>query len=231
MILRSFFLFISTIVLTTGLFSQKLSLSDDKKILSLIERFSDKDLFIQGDAIRDVVNYGNKAVDYLVLSLADTNDDVRVCSAIALDKIAPEGIQAIPFLINALNDESSDVRWCSAIALGKFRGNANSAVNGLQKLLNDKEYNVRWAAYTSLNAIDKESINVPHDVSDIVTILESLTPQLMKEFNVPGVSISIVKNNAIAYSKGFGVSDVLLKTKVTNKTIFEACSMSKPVFA
>jgi len=231
MILRSFFLFISTIVLTTGLFSQKLRSSDEKKILSLIERFSDKDLFIQGDAIRDVVNYGNKAVDYLVLSLADTNDDVRVCSAIALDKIAPEGIQAIPFLINALNDESSDVRWCSAIALGKFRGNANSAVNGLQKLLNDKEYTVRWAAYTSLNAIDKESINVPHDVSDIVTILESLTPQLMKEFNVPGVSISIIKNNAIAYSKGFGVSDALLKTEVNNKTIFEACSMSKPVFA
>ncbi len=231
MILRSFFLFISTIVLTTGLFSQKLSSSDEKKILSAIERFSDKDLFVQGDAIRSVVLYGNKAVDYLVRSLADTNDDVRVCSAIALDKIAPEGAKAIPFLINALNDKSSDVRWCSAIALGKFRGNANSAVKGLQKLLNDKENSVRWVAYISLNAIDNRSINVPHDVSNVVDTLESLIPQLMKGFNVPGVSISIVKNNAIAYSKGFGISDALLKTEVTNKTIFEACSMSKPVFA
>jgi CubicO group peptidase (beta-lactamase class C family) len=225
------FLSISTIVLATGLFSQKLNSSDEKKILSLIERFSDKDLFIQGDAIRGVVHFGNKAVDYLVRSLADTNDDVRICSAIALDKIAPEGTKAIPSLINALKDESSDVRWCSAIALGKFRGNANSVVNGLQKLLNDKEYNVRWAAYTSLNAIDKKSINVPHDFSDVVDTLESLTPQLMKEFNIPGVSISIIKNNAIVYSKGFGVSDAFLKTEVTNKTIFEACSMSKPVFA
>lgn len=222
---------LSSAVITTSLFCQKLNSSDEKNIVSLIEQFHDKDLFIQGDAIRGVVRYGNRAVDFLVRSLSDTSVDVRICSAIALEKIAPEGAKAIPSLINALNDNSSDVRWCSAIALGKFRGNANSAVKGLQKLLNDKENSVRWAAYTSLNAIDKKSINVPHDVSDVVDTLESLTPQLMKELNVPGVSISIIKNNAIAYSKGFGVSDALLEKAVTNTTIFEACSMSKPVFA
>ncbi len=49
---------------------------------------------------------------------------------------------------------------------------------------------------------------------------------------MPGVSISIIYNNKIYCSnKQFGFSDINLKTPVTNETIFEACSMTKPMFA
>jgi CubicO group peptidase (beta-lactamase class C family) len=53
----------------------------------------------------------------------------------------------------------------------------------------------------------------------------------MSELKVPGVSIALIQNKDIAYSKSFGIKDSRSGSPVTDKTIFEACSMSKPVFA
>lgn len=53
----------------------------------------------------------------------------------------------------------------------------------------------------------------------------------MKATNVPGLSIAIVKNGKVAWRKGFGVKDRATNEPVTNDTMFEAASMSKPVFA
>ena len=63
------------------------------------------------------------------------------------------------------------------------------SVPELQKLLFDKDYDVRWAAYISLNKIDKNSLNIIPDFSSVIKNVELLTPQLMNELNVPGVSI------------------------------------------
>jgi CubicO group peptidase (beta-lactamase class C family) len=52
----------------------------------------------------------------------------------------------------------------------------------------------------------------------------------MKDLKVPGVSISVIKNSELQWSAAFGVADEARKTPVNNKTMFEACSMSKPVF-
>jgi len=130
-----------------------------------------------------------------------------------------------------LKDKNSNVRWCSAIALGKFFLKAKSVVPDLLNLLNDDDRDIRWAAYISLSKIDKQAINKAPETSNVIDKLENLTPQLMKKLKVPGVSISVIKNNKLEWSKSFGVIDVVQQNKVTNKTIFEACSMSKPVFA
>lgn len=48
---------------------------------------------------------------------------------------------------------------------------------------------------------------------------------LMEEAKIPGVSLSIIKNSKVVYSKGFGISSG--SNKVTEKTIFQAASLSK----
>ena len=159
------------------------------------------------------------------------DENVRWCSAIALEKMSPAGKQAIPFLIKSLNDKNSNIRWCAAIALGNYQTDAESAVPELQKLLFDPGYDVRWAAYISLNKIDKNALNIIPDFSSVIKNVELLTPQLMSQLNVPGVSVSLILNKEIAWTKCFGLSDASKQTNVTQKTMFEACSMSKPVFA
>ena len=48
---------------------------------------------------------------------------------------------------------------------------------------------------------------------------------------MPGLSIVVLHDARIAWRRGFGVRDVASKVPVTNETMFEAASMSKPVFA
>ncbi len=198
---------------------------------SLIAKFSDNDPWVSGEAINELVKIGEPAVDNLIFSLQDKDENVRWCSAITLEKISPLGKQSIPFLISALKDQNSNVRWCSALALRKFELDALEAIPSLQKLLYDDDYDVRWAAYISLSKIDKKSLNIIPDLSDKISSIEKLTPELMEELNVPGVSISIIQKNKIVYSNSFGVADANTETPVNDKTMFEACSMSKPVFA
>jgi CubicO group peptidase (beta-lactamase class C family) len=221
--------FVFTLI-TPHSYSQEINPTNEKAILSLISKFSDKDPFVSGEAITSLVNIGSPTVDLLIKSLVDTNDDVRECSAIALGRIAPGGIKTIPFLTEALKDKKAEVRWYSAIALGKFQNEAASSIQSLLNLLNDDDHDVRWAAYISLNKINKKAINKKPEFSRIIELLENLTPQLIKELKVPGVSISIINNYKLSWSKSFGVADAVQKNRVNNKTIYEACSMSKPVF-
>ncbi len=200
-------------------------------ISSLIQKFSDRDPFVRGDAVTLVVKLGSAAVGHLVIALNDKNDDTRLCSAIALGRIAPQGAKSITYLVEALKDKNPDVRWCSAIALGKFRTDAESAVAPLLAMLNDSDRDTRWAAYTALLKINKASINKTREIGEVIRTIETLTPQLMKELRVPGVSISIIKDHKLAWIKSFGFSDAAEKKPVDNNTMFEACSMSKPVFA
>lgn len=53
----------------------------------------------------------------------------------------------------------------------------------------------------------------------------------MKHYHVPGVSIAIIDQGKIVWGKGYGVQDLKTKQAVTTQTIFQACSISKPVSA
>ena len=51
----------------------------------------------------------------------------------------------------------------------------------------------------------------------------------MKHYNVPGVSVAVFCDDKVQWAKGYGVMDNETKTPVTEKTLFVAGSISKPV--
>jgi len=55
--------------------------------------------------------------------------------------------------------------------------------------------------------------------------------ELMKRFNVPGVSVAVIRNFGIHWAKGYGVADVETGATVNAETMFQAASISKPVAA
>ena len=63
------------------------------------------------------------------------------------------------------------------------------------------------------------------------SIIEAETPSLMEKFHVPGVSIAIIENNQIAWTETWGVKRAGSDDRVDERTLFEAASMSKPLFA
>jgi CubicO group peptidase (beta-lactamase class C family) len=59
----------------------------------------------------------------------------------------------------------------------------------------------------------------------------AVVQQLLKQFNVPGVSIAIIEGFRIAWTGAYGVADAEVRTPVTTETLFQAASISKPVAA
>ena len=223
--------FVLIFLLVSKSYPQEINNNVERSIHTIINKFYNEDPFINGEAITEIIKFGNNAVDYLIEYLQNENENVRWCSAIALGKIAPEGVKAIPYLIVALKDNNSNVRWCSALALGKFNQAALNAVPELLNLLNDEDKNIRWASFLAIKKINPEFHFQPPKISDAISTIDNNVPMLMKEFNVPGVSIVLIKDREIVLSKTFGVKDSRTSEPVNERTMFEACSMTKPVFA
>jgi CubicO group peptidase (beta-lactamase class C family) len=68
-------------------------------------------------------------------------------------------------------------------------------------------------------------------VDRVVAGLERQLPEWMRKANVPGLGIALIQNAKVAWLQGFGVKDASLNVPVDEATMFEAASMSKPVFA
>lgn len=60
---------------------------------------------------------------------------------------------------------------------------------------------------------------------------ETLIPSLQKEYKVPGVAMAVVDDGKVVWSREFGIQNADSGKAVTKDTLFEAASMSKPVFA
>lgn len=55
--------------------------------------------------------------------------------------------------------------------------------------------------------------------------------ELMEKYKVPGVSVAVINDFEIVWSKGYGVADVETRKPVDSGTLFQAASIEKPVKA
>src|SRR3981081_2849854 len=86
------------------------------------------------------------------------------------------------------------------------------------------------AGYSSRAHESASSMAAPAWTSRIAN-LEKNIPKLMDENKVPGLALALIKDAKVAWVRGFGVRDRATGSRVHNSTVFEAASMSKPVFA
>ena len=85
----------------------------------------------------------------------------------------------------------------------------------------------------SLAGCSKRSSTLPAASSwrDAVAKIEERLPVLMSELKVPGAAIAAIKEARVVWIKNCGVSSADTGAPVNSGTLFEAQSMSKPVFA
>jgi len=65
----------------------------------------------------------------------------------------------------------------------------------------------------------------------LVDSLEEGIPRLMKEATVPGLAITLIREGSMVWSQAFGVRNRVTQEPVALDTLFEAASLSKPLFA
>ncbi len=66
---------------------------------------------------------------------------------------------------------------------------------------------------------------------DRLAALDTLAPALMDSGSVTGLSMAIVNDSGIAWARGFGLRSAETGEPVDENSVFEAASLSKPVFA
>lgn len=55
--------------------------------------------------------------------------------------------------------------------------------------------------------------------------------QRMRHYHSPGVSIAVINRSRLEWARGFGVREAGARDSVTHRTLFQAASLSKPIFA
>jgi CubicO group peptidase (beta-lactamase class C family) len=61
--------------------------------------------------------------------------------------------------------------------------------------------------------------------------LDALLPQAMEQAVVPGAQVAVIRDGAIAWHRAFGLANADTRAAVTEETVFEAASLTKPLFA
>jgi len=209
----------------------ELKASDPAAVQALVAALADADPFVVGRAAASLSMIGPEALAALVAALRDKDDHVRAAAAVAIGKMGDAGLPALPALIAALEDGAADVRWNAANDLGAMGGPAREAAPALVDRLSDADQDVRWAAGLALRAIDPGVMDKTPDWRSTAAVIDNLAPGLMKELHVPGASIALVEGGKLIWSGNFGMARAGEPAPVTGGTLFEACSMSKPVFA
>jgi len=67
------------------------------------------------------------------------------------------------------------------------------------------------------------------DKQALVFNLERIIPDLMEKAVVPGLSIAVIRDGEILWHKGYGVKNIRTKEPLTDNTVFNAASLTKPL--
>ena len=88
------------------------------------------------------------------------------------------------------------------------------------------------AVATGVMGTPKLQAQVPsvRSTRDAISRLENEVPGLMKQGGVPGMQIALIRDGKTIWLHGFGVKDKKTREPVRTDTVFEAASLSKPVF-
>lgn len=65
----------------------------------------------------------------------------------------------------------------------------------------------------------------------IIERLNANIPRLLEEGKTPGLSVALIQKGELVWHKGYGMKNAQTKEPVADNTVFEAASLSKPVFA
>jgi len=74
-------------------------------------------------------------------------------------------------------------------------------------------------------------LQLERPLPELVSFLERYIPEQMKRNHVPGLSIALIRGGKVVWKESFGVSNLITGTPITERTIFEAASLGKPVAA
>jgi len=72
-----------------------------------------------------------------------------------------------------------------------------------------------------------QNLAVKSSLNGFIEKVDSIVIHKMNAYNIPGLSIGVVRNDSVIYSKGYGVRSIKTGNLVTENSIFHTASISK----
>lgn len=110
----------------------------------------------RADAIRSIGSFGEDAapaVDVLVAALSDSDTEVRVAAALALERVGAGASKASPAVARLLQDQNVRVRETATLALRAIGKGGAAAIPALIAALKDPAATVRMSAALALGSM------------------------------------------------------------------------------
>jgi CubicO group peptidase (beta-lactamase class C family) len=89
----------------------------------------------------------------------------------------------------------------------------------------------RVVALAADSSQQEAPLRLSEPVEAIVADLEDYIPAYLHEQHIPGMTIALIRDGAVAWTGSFGVTDAFTRRPVTEETVFEWASNSKVVTA
>jgi CubicO group peptidase (beta-lactamase class C family) len=167
----------------------------------------------------------------LTRQLAQSDERLVYASLAALARLQERAAPALPALQKLLTHEHRAVRRAALETLAATGPAARGLVPDIVSVLQDPEPELRLAAATAMRRIVPPAPATGERLATYLAWLQQNVPALMQEHHVPGISIAVIQDRRVHWAQGFGVSGARGQQPVTPDTVFEACSMSKPILA
>ena len=93
------------------------------------------------------------------------------------------------------------------------------------------------AIFMTLNCLSEKksdvskALKIAIEKDSLISQLESDIPKIMEKAMIPGLSVAVIRDSELLWTKGFGVKNSETSEPVTDETVYEAASFSKPVYS
>ena len=88
-----------------------------------------------------------------------------------------------------------------------------------------------WPSALHAQGQDIPPLLLQQDLPSVVTDLEARIPRLLMDARIPGLQAALIRDGQVVWHGSFGLKNAATGGAVTDETIFEAASFTKPFFA
>ena len=111
-------------------------------------------------------------------------------------------------------------------------GTTSTEVNPLKEFSKSGTFNVKLIAFSKTAFAESRSeilVNMPVITVTTLPSIDKAITDLMTKYNLPGVSIALVKDDKLVYAKGYGFADKTNNISVRTDHLFRIASLSKSI--
>lgn len=82
-----------------------------------------------------------------------------------------------------------------------------------------------------LSSCGNQEAALSYSLDDFIEQLDTMLPELVQKYRVPGVAVALVHNADVVWTQGYGLANEDAGTPVTAETVFQVASISKSISA